>query len=186
MSIIAGRPALPNPDIPGTLLIPLTKGYFAIIDEADSPVISSCKWQVRADDKHSTAYAMTSTRRADRTLTTIAMHLVLWRLWGLPPCEQLDHENRNGLDNRRLNLRPATKAENMSNVGPFRNNSSGFKGVSWCSDVEKWQADITARGSRLVLGRFETPEAAARAYDEAARRLHGEFAYQNFPEAEGA
>jgi hypothetical protein len=94
---------------------------------------------------------------------------------------EVDHDNGNRLDNRRENLRPATKSQNMSNRGPFLNNKSGFKGVCWHKRRQKWIAQIHVSGKRTHLGYFDDPIAAARAYDAAALELHGAFARLNFP-----
>lgn len=94
----------------------------------------------------------------------------------------IDHVNRDGLDNRRLNLRPATQAENTHNRAGFRGSSSRYKGVHLASPGGKWRAAITYAGRTLHLGRLLIETEAAKAYDAAARRLYGEFAYTNFGE----
>lgn len=91
-----------------------------------------------------------------------------------------DHINRNPLDNRKCNLRRATNAENNRNKGPQKNNKSGYKGVSWHTASQKWTAAIKIPdGKYLNLGLFLTAEDAAKAYNEAAVRYHGPYAYQN-------
>lgn len=95
---------------------------------------------------------------------------------------EVDHINRNGLDNRRRNLRLCTRFENAQNRGPASHNRSGFKGVYFDSKsprYAKWRAEISANGDRFRLGYHETPEKAAAAYDRAARVLHGTFAVTN-------
>lgn len=101
---------------------------------------------------------------------------------GRPPLGlQTDHRNGNGLDNRKQNLRFATKSQNGANAGKYSNNLSGFKGVSRCSDREKWRAQITSNGRVFNLGHFDSPIEAAKVYDKAAKKFHGEFAKLNFP-----
>ena len=95
---------------------------------------------------------------------------------------QVDHVNGDGLDNRRANLRPASTAQNARNRSRPSTNRSGFKGVSWVRDRGHWRAGIKVDGRSLNLGSFADPVEAAKAYDEAARRLHGKFARPNFPE----
>lgn len=93
-----------------------------------------------------------------------------------------DHINRNPLDNRKSNLRKADSSQNNMNRGTRSNNTSGYKGVSYDVSRNKWQSMIACRGERYHIGRFPTKEEAARAYDEKAKELFGEFAYLNFPE----
>lgn len=93
-----------------------------------------------------------------------------------------DHINRDKLDNRRANFRPADKTKNEANTGPRKTNTSGYKGVTF--DRGKWVArigykDETGKDRAKNLGRFNTPEEAAIAYNEKAKELHGDYAYQN-------
>lgn len=109
-----------------------------------------------------------------------AAHRLAWAyMHGELPTEDLDHINGDKHDNRIANLRPATRAQNCCNVRLRRNSKSGLKGVSWKSDDGKWLAQIQFQGKSRFLGYFRTKEAAAAAYDRAARELHGEFAYLN-------
>lgn len=91
----------------------------------------------------------------------------------------VDHINGDGLDCRRSNLRLASASESAANVKLRSDNSTGFKGVS--PHRKKWSARIQWRGKRYELGDFSSCEEAVRAYDKAARELHGEFAVLNFP-----
>lgn len=93
-----------------------------------------------------------------------------------------DHRNMVRLDNRRQNLRVATRAQNGWNRPKRRDNVSGYKGVYRCTTTNLWRAEIAANKKRHKLGRFAFPEDAAKAYDAAALRLHGEFARLNFKE----
>jgi hypothetical protein len=92
----------------------------------------------------------------------------------------IDHINGNGLDNRRENIRVCTLAENNRNRRSYKNNRIGFKGVSETVQGKRWNARITNNGNVLSLGSHSSPEEAARAYDTAAKKLHGEFANLNF------
>lgn len=94
--------------------------------------------------------------------------------------QQIDHANGDGLDNRRANLRFCTSSQNNWNSKPKGN--SPYKGISQRASG-KWYAMICRDRKHYWLGMHDTPEEAARAYDEAAKRLHGEFARLNFPEA---
>lgn len=92
----------------------------------------------------------------------------------------VDHINGNRRDCRRSNLRLATKAQNSCNRSKTRVNQSGFKGVCLCKATGKWRAEIRADGKVVRIGRFIDKIDAARAYDAAAKRIHGEFARTNF------
>jgi len=91
----------------------------------------------------------------------------------------IDHINRNGLDNRRANLRPATVAQNAWN-SRRRKNRSGYKGVWFARDKGKFHAAIWHNNKREYLGYFDSPISAAKAYDLAAKKYHKEFAVLNF------
>lgn len=91
----------------------------------------------------------------------------------------VDHINMNGCDNRRSNLRYATKSENMRNRNAPSQNTSGFKGVMWCTYTKKWRSWIQVNNKRHEIGRFVNRLQAAEAYNKAALRLHGDFAKLN-------
>lgn len=91
------------------------------------------------------------------------------------PKDFLDHINRVRSDNRINNLREATRAQNGWNRKFNKNNTSGFKGVSYFKPLRKWRAAIDCNYERIHLGYFDKKEEAGAAYKEAALRLHGEF-----------
>lgn len=157
-----------------TAEIPLTHGVVALVDDEDyERVMAAGKWQAYPSGE--TAYAKRGVRRPDGVWRLLSLHTFLTGY------TLTDHHNGNGLDNRRANLRPATHGQNCANRALQRNNTSGFKGVNWHSHSRKWKAQIRANGTKRHLGVFGTPEEAARAYDDAARELHGEFAAVNYP-----
>lgn len=103
------------------------------------------------------------------------LHQFAWfYVHGAWPDRDLDHINRDCLDNRISNLRLATESQNLANKKRPSSNTSGFKGVH--PKRKKWCAQIKCEGQRRTLGVFETPEAAHEAYMKAARELFGEFA----------
>lgn len=142
----------------------LTQGKVALVDDADFDWLNQWKWSLGS--KSSGGYA----RRKEA-----GKHILMHRLiMGFPVGLQVDHINRNPHDNQRKNLRIVTRSQNCWNRKA--NGERRFKGV-----FVRWQAIIMAGGKRFHLGSFSSEGAAARAYDRAAKRLHGDFAQLNFP-----
>lgn len=148
--------------------IQLSNGGVALVDDDTHAVLSRHRWN-RTVDGHA--------RRRSGSGGTIMMHR---EVIGARAGEQVDHINGNPLDNRRANLRLATQQQNEANRGPRRHNKSGLRGV-WLHKPGRWRACIRENGATVHLGVFLSAEAAGRAYDAAARRIHGEFARPNFP-----
>lgn len=154
--------------------VPISKGYVALVDAADAARVLQHKWS--AKEGRQTVYARRTAKRPDGTWGHQSMHQFLTGY------ALTDHRNGNGLDNRRSNLREATAVENSQNCRKRPHNTSGFKGVTWHKNRRKWMAQIKPGDqSNRFLGYFLTAEEAARAYDTAARELHGEYATVNFP-----
>ena len=91
----------------------------------------------------------------------------------------VDHINGDPLDNRRSNLRVVDPHVSALNRGLQSNNTRGYRGVTLHKQTGRWQAAITLYGKDKYLGLFDTPAAAARAYNEAAMRAHGPEAKLN-------
>jgi hypothetical protein len=103
-------------------------------------------------------------------------HRLAWLYsYGHWPNKKLDHINGARNDNRLINLRLATSAENCRNARISKNNKSGFKGVHWNKASGKWRATCKAGEKPKYLGSFDTAEAAATAYRNYAMTHHGEF-----------
>lgn len=102
-------------------------------------------------------------------------HRIIWLMLTGEQPEQIDHRNLNRSNNRLENLRAAPSGENHHNVRKLSTNTSGFKGVCWHSNTQKWLARIYHAGKAHHLGLYSTPEAAHAAYCEASARLHREF-----------
>jgi hypothetical protein len=93
-----------------------------------------------------------------------------------------DHINGKGYDNRKANLRLATRSQNCMNK-PFiktKPSSSKYRGVSWSKSQKKWHVQIGLKGKCIFIGYFEDEISAAKAYDTAAKKYHKEFAVLNF------
>jgi hypothetical protein len=93
----------------------------------------------------------------------------------------VDHRNCDSLDNRKSNLRFATQAENIHNRRKRKNATSQYIGVFFRKDTRKWVGKIMDGKKQIILGNFDNEIDAAKAYDEAAKKYHGEFARLNFP-----
>jgi hypothetical protein len=149
-------------------VILLTKGLAAIVDDEGYADLSQYRWYAGGN-----GYARRDKRDHEPGVRSILMHRAIM----LPgPGFVVDHINGDGLDNRRSNLRVCTFAENMANQSRHRDSVSRFKGVCWCKRDSRWKALICGQH----LGRFDTEEEAARAYDRAALERFGEFARLNF------
>jgi hypothetical protein len=152
--------------------IPVGRGMVTIVDDEDFERVSQFKWMAyRARSKHTKVWHV----RRSNFRKQIYLHRFI-----LNPPEGvfIDHINRDGLDNRRCNLRFCTLWENSLNASP-RQGTSRFKGVCKRNDNGRFRARIRVRGKLINLGTFVKEEDAARRYDEAAKLYFGEFAYLN-------
>ena len=162
--------------------IPLTRGMVAVVDDEDFEAMSAFRWQaIRRRNKWHAART-----ENDRS---IYMHRVLL---DAPPGLEVDHANGDGLDNRRCNLRLATKRQNAQNRrSGGKGKASRFHGVTFHLSRKRWRAVICAgppdkRGNakQIFVGHFVDEADAARAYDRAAIKYFGAFALTNFPREE--
>lgn len=151
--------------------IPLTKGYTAIVDDADFDRLSAHKWCAIEIEGRTYAVGTIKTKFT-------YMHRFLM---DAPKGYYVDHRNGNGLDCTRENMRIASPTQNSGNQRLSTRNTSGLKGVSFNRDRNKWEAYVSFNGKKRNLGYFTTKEAAGRAYDDAARKAFGPFACINFP-----
>lgn len=159
-------------------LIPLTQDQFAEISAIDCGRVSRFKWHAAWYKHAKSFYAVRSVRTVSDGRVTIRLVSMARFVLGLEPGDlrQADHIDGDTLNNTRDNLRIASVAENVRNRRRQRNNTSGFKGVSWCGESNNWRACIAVNGKNKHLGLFLTRELAHAAYCKAAVELHGEFA----------
>ena len=143
---------------------------FTLVDDEDYVELMKHKWHIKMCAKQ--RYAV---RKHNRK--ALYMHR---EITTTPKGVLIDHKNGNGLDNRKQNLRNCTKQENARNTGKISNNKSGYKGVSWAKKANLWRAQIQTGEGVKYLGCFFCLIKAAKAYDTAARKYHGEFANTNF------
>jgi HNH endonuclease len=161
-------------------LIPLTQGQNAIVDATDFERLSQWNWCVYWTPSNRSFYALRYQYISKIGDKWIRREIYMAReILNCGSDEEVDHISHNTLDNRRANLRIVTRSQNMCNRRTSSASVSGFKGIVWSR--EKWEARITLNGKTKYLGRSVSAEKAARMYDEAAKKYHGEFAHLNFP-----
>jgi hypothetical protein len=154
----------------GTCRVELTGGFWAIIDEADYGLVAVCNWQVHFGRSLHLPYAK---GRLPGSSKWVRMHRhILGAHLGL-----VDHIDGSTLNNRRSNLRLATRLESDRNKRLYRSNTSGFKGVSQVR--HGFTASISVACQSIYLGTYKTATEAAHAYDAAARHYFGAFACTN-------
>lgn len=147
--------------------------YEAIVSIEDAD-LADLNWNVIPDTD--TQYASRG-QVVDGKGTMFQMHrVILSRMLNRPleRHELVDHRDGNGLNNQRYNLRVATPANNQANAKLRTDNTSGYKGVWKCG--KKWVAQIQHKKKQYVLGYFDKPEDAYKAYCQKAKELNGEFA----------
>lgn len=148
--------------------IPLSQGMWAVVDDEDYDALAAHKWYFKS------GYAMRAVRVVEpgRRQKIVRMHReVLSAKEGL----QVDHINHDTLDNRKENLRLCTHAQNQHNRLP--QGAVPYKGV--IKKRGRYAAKLMVDGMQVWLGMFDTPEEAALAYNEAARKHNGEYAWLN-------
>jgi len=157
--------------------IKLTRGKYAIVEPEDFERFNQYNW-------HCTSYGYACRKVPKKLRKGEERHAYMHKeLCPVPNGKVVDHINRNRLDNRKANLRPATKQQNAWN-SKFKRKAriTRFYGIYWDKDKEKWQVRLDINGRIRRLGYYADEIEAAKAYDEAAKEYRGEFAVLNFPE----
>jgi len=156
--------------------IPLTRDKFALVDDADYPLVSRVRWAaMKSERKHfeDTFYAV-RTPTVDGKKVVLLMHRLILNA---PDDRHVDHADHEGLNNRRFNLRLSTVAQNTQNM---RKADRGLpRGVVFVESREKYVASIRVGGRHKALGYFDSAEAAGAAYDAASLLHHGDFGIRN-------
>lgn len=152
--------------------IDLGNNQFALVDFEDYEYLNELKWHICKSGNQLYARSIFYDNKKRKN---ILMHRLILE----PKGKCIDHINGNGLDNRKCNLRICERHQNALNRKKNINNLSGFKGVSWFKSSQKWRAQIQYKKIVYHLGVFEKRIDAARAYNAAAIKYHGEFAKLN-------
>ncbi len=155
----------------------LGEGEWTILDQQDYCRLGHFKWYVYGH--RGKFYAARSFRVSKRKFKPLSLHR---EIMNAPKRRIVDHENGDSLDNRRANLRLATKSQNVWNCRKRKNTSSRFIGVHFDKRKGHWAARMEHHGKRIWLGYFDSEIEAARARDRAAKKHYGEFARLNFTE----
>lgn len=157
-----------------SVTIALSSGMFATVDADDFDLVCNYRWCPTPFRKNRTRYARANVNGVKTTMHRLVMGVTSTELW-------VDHKDGNGLNNCRGNLRVCNPSQNQFNRRKSIGLSSRYKGVTWDRANERWRAQIMRDGRARYLGRFTAEVDAARAYDESAVELFGEFARLNFP-----
>jgi len=159
------------------MLIKLTRGLFAKVDAKNFHRLNEHKWYAVPSGK--TFYAIRKSKmKGGKKRESIRMHN---EIMTAPDGHELDHRNRNGIDNRENNLRSVTHSLNLRNY-EARGGNSKYKGVCWHKRDRRWGVKIVINYKQQYLGYFDSEKEAAMAYDDAAYENFGVYAYLNFPE----
>ena len=166
--------------------IELTQNKKAMVDDEDFEWLNSFKWYYHCAKRKTgrkTGYAMRDVSLGfDKNHKRLWKHIYMHREINKTPEDMLtDHQDGNGLNNQRFNLRTATRSLNGFNRGRDNNNASSdiYKGVYWHKQISRWYSRIAFNGKDKYLGTFDTARDAAKAYNLAALEYHGEFARLN-------
>lgn len=160
-------------------IIQLNRGYECRVSDEDYDKVKVYRWRVNFSGSGAGPYAVTDISWKDENGKKHRRKLLMHRfLTNAPPTVHVDHEDRDGLNNQRNNMRFSSPLQNLANR--FWENLLGYKGVS--KSKKKFRARIMLNGERRCLGYYDTPEEAARAYDKALHDAFGVFGWFNFPD----
>jgi hypothetical protein len=154
--------------------IQLTQGKVALVDDEDFEYLNQFRWF--SNNMNGKFYVGRYITVSKYKQIRISMHRFIMK----PEKGMvIDHLDRNPLNNQKNNLRICTQGENLRNKKIYANNKCGFKGVIWWERNSKWKAEIRHNKKKIYLGYYKNINDAARAYNAAALKYHGEFANLN-------
>ena len=157
--------------------IPLTNGGFALVDDEDFEKLLSYPWCRKTVPNSQLVYAVYTASISPGNRQTVWLHRMIL---GATKGQLVDHRDGDGLNNTKTNLRFCTHSENCRNKKIRSDSKTGTKGVtrnkSHGKETGGWLAQIGVNGRGIRLGVFGSKKEAAIAYQNAAKRLHGEFA----------
>lgn len=153
----------------------LSQGKFALVDDIDFEELNKFKWYARPSRK--TFYATRNSNPRKLRLPQIQMHRVI--IGKIPEGKEVDHIDGDGLNNQRYNLRLCTQSENSKNKSMYKNNKSGYKGVSWNTRDKKWDSSARLNKKAKRIGQFKNIEDAILARKHFIDINYGEFVRKN-------
>ena len=146
--------------------IQLTQGRITFVDDDDFEDLNKNTWGVTKGAVDRVIWDSGNRRH----------EVMSRRIMKCPPDRVVDHIDGNPLNNQRSNLRICIPSENQRNRRMPSINTSGFKGVTWHKQCQKWQSQIGHYNKNYHLGLFDTKEEAYEAYKRKSKELHGEYA----------
>lgn len=156
--------------------IQLTQGYIALVDDEDYDRVNDFKWQIHKNKNN--LYARRSIFKGLPKRKVIYLHRFILSVED--ENIDVDHRDNYGLNCQKYNMRICTRSQNLMNRRKTKNCTSKYKGVYFNKQSNKFIAHIQFNKIRIHLGYFKNEIEAAKAYDEKAKELFGEFIKLNF------
>lgn len=157
------------------------KGLRVVIDEEDYPLFTMFNWYIKttpSNKKYLVSYSQKVVNGKVLYNKKFSLHRVITNA---PSDKEIDHINQNTLDNRKCNLRICDKSDNLKNKSKYKNNTTGYKGVTKKNGRrKKYMTQISIDGKTKFIGSFLTAKEAAEKYDEVCLIHYGEFGSLNF------